>query len=354
MKVGIITIIDNDNYGNRLQNYAVQKVMKEYSDNVITIKNFCTTNARDRFFLRKLAAMCKKNTYSKEKKRRESFREFNENILFTKRYCDAYTDFNKYDCIIVGSDQVWNPNLGGLKEVDLVSLWDKPTKIALSASFGIDEINEKNKESLEKSLSKFNGISVREDSGKKIIEDVIDRKVQVLVDPTMLLSAKEWDNISKRPKQLDEIPNEKYVLNYFLGDLSKERMNEIKRVAEENQCHIINILDKNDPFYTCGPAEFLYLEKNAFLICTDSFHSSVFAILYNRPFIVFDREQEGVKSMNSRIDTLIRKLNLKNRKYNGENITKENIEHDYEEGFKRLKIERKKVNDFINHSLHKN
>ena len=92
-------------------------------------------------------------------------------------------------------------------------------------------------------------------------------------------------------------------------------MNEIRRVAKENNCEVINILDKDSVFYECGPSEFLYLEKHAFLICTDSFHSSVFAILYNRPFIVFDREEENVGNMNSRLETLISKLELKNRKY---------------------------------------
>ena len=91
------------------------------------------------------------------------------------------------------------------------------------------------------------------------------------------------------------------------GELSKERKDEIERIAKENDCEIINILDKNSPFYVCGPSEFLYLEKHAFLICTDSFHSSVFAILYNRPFVIFDREDKE-ENMGSRLDTLINKF----------------------------------------------
>ena len=71
------------------------------------------------------------------------------------------------------------------------------------------------------------------------------------------------------PKQLK---NDKYILNYFLGELSEQRKNEIERIAKENDCEIINILDKNGPYYETGPSEFLYLEQNAFLICTDSFH----------------------------------------------------------------------------------
>ena len=112
---------------------------------------------------------------------------------------------------------------------------------------------------------------------------------------------------------LQKTKKPKYILNYFLGNLSPKRRKEIERVAKENNCEIINILDKNDPLYVSGPSEFLYLEKNAFLICTDSFHSSVFAILYNRPFVVFDREEKGIENMGSRIDTLINKFKMNNR-----------------------------------------
>ena len=109
-------------------------------------------------------------------------------------------------------------------------------------------------------------------------------------------------------------------------------------------------MDINSSFYSCGPSEFLYLEKHAFLICTDSFHSCVFAILYNRPFIVFEREEENVANMNSRIETLINKFKLKNRNFTGK-ITKNNLEHDYTEAFKILDIERKKSEKFIKRAL---
>ena len=162
----------------------------------------------------------------------------------------------------------------------------------------------------------------------------------------MLLSAKEWDEVSKKPEQLK---TDRYILNYFLGELSEERKKEIQRIADENNCEVINILDKNSPFYETGPSEFLYLEKNAFLICTDSFHSSVFAILYNKPFIVFDREENIVK-MNSRLETLLSKFKLENRWYKG-HITDELLKVDYTEAYKILENERKKSEDFLKRAL---
>ena len=162
----------------------------------------------------------------------------------------------------------------------------------------------------------------------------------------MLLTSEDWDKVSKKPKMLK---SNKYILNYFLGNLSEKRKEEINRVAKDNNCEVINILDKNSPYYSCGPSEFLYLEKNAFLICTDSFHSSVFAIIYNRPFIVFDREDDTV-SMNSRLDTLLSKFHLESRKYSGK-INKKDLKCNYTNTYKILEQERKKSIEWLKKAL---
>ena len=163
----------------------------------------------------------------------------------------------------------------------------------------------------------------------------------------MLISAEEWDKVSKKPKQLK---TNKYILNYFLGNISKEADIEIHRIAKENNCDIINILDKNSPFYLTGPSEFLYLEKNAFMVCTDSFHSSVFSIIYNVPFVVFEREQKGVPVMNSRIETLLNKFKLNDRKFTGK-ITNDKLKANYEDREKILEKEKKKSIDFLKRAL---
>ena len=170
----------------------------------------------------------------------------------------------------------------------------------------------------------------------------------------MLLNTSEWDRVSKKPPQINSlnIKEKKYILNYFLGNLSIEIKNEIEQIAKENDCKIINILDKNDPFYACGPSEFIWLEKNAFLICTDSFHSSVFAILYKKPFIIFNRDdgQIGKNSMNSRLETLLSKFKLDDGYYNGK-ITKNLLKCDYSHIDKLLKEERIKAEKFLKDAL---
>ena len=342
-KIGLITIIDSYNYGNRLQNYAAQEVLKKLDITVSTIYNTIELFVL-KCWIKKIAKFILVKRY-------RHFLNFSKNIKMSRKmispnYIPKSLNEN-YDYFIVGSDQVWNPNFGRLSDVDLLSFVEPSKRISFSASFGISELPKQYHEKAKKELSKFKAISVREDAGKKIIEDVVGRNdVEVLVDPTMLLNADEWDKVSKKPKMLK---NNKFILNYFLGELSEQRKNEINRVAKENDCEVINILDKNSPFYACGPSEFLYLEKHAFLICTDSFHSSVFAILYNRPFIVFDRE-DNIVSMNSRLETLLSKFKLENRKYCGK-ITKNDLSCDYQESYKILDKERDKAINWLKKAL---
>lgn len=357
MKIGIITINDNDNYGNRLQNYATQEILKKIDNNneVITIKNDNNMNYKSsnrvKYNIKKIKYYLKNILTSiKKDGRKRAFLEFDKKITFSKEIFSPYNNSildKKYDCFFVGSDQVWNPN-GRMTDIDLLKFASDSKKNSFAASIAVNDINDPTKkEEFQKSLSKFNHVSVREDRGKEIIEEVTGRKdIEVIVDPTMLLLENDWDKMSKKPKQLNST---KYILNYFLGELSQERKEEIERIAKENECDIINILDKKSPFYQTGPSEFLYLEKNAFLICTDSFHSSVFALLYNRPFVVFDREDSNIK-MNSRIETLINKFNLKNRKFERK-ITEENLNHNYAEAYEILEKEREKANNFLKKAL---
>lgn len=353
-KVGILTINDYSNYGNRLQNYAVQEVIMNYKYKVETIQNKKGHYNKNYKVLLKnsIKNFIKKYSFKFEHIRDVKFLKFNKNINMSSIKIDSkHIDESlskKFDYFITGSDQVWNPKFDRLSDIDLLEFADDNQKISFSASFGINELPNEYKEKTEKALKSFKAISVREDVGKKIVEELTGRNdIEVLIDPTMLLSAEEWDKVSKKPKKLKL---KKYILNYFLGELPKEWKREINRIAEENNCKIINILDKNDPFYATGPSEFLYLEKNAFLICTDSFHSSVFSIIYDTPFIVFDRKQKDVESMNSRIDTLLSKFNLTNRRFDGK-IDSELLSCDYTEAKKILKKEQKKSIEFLENAF---
>ncbi|MCI8485618.1 MAG: polysaccharide pyruvyl transferase family protein [Clostridia bacterium] len=350
-KVGILTINDNNNYGNRLQNYAISIVLTNLQCKPITIKNCPLINKKDKLYVLRLLKFYIERIRNKRNNnmRLSYFEDFNRNIKFTKRNITPYSNISyKYDYVIVGSDQVWNPNFNRFRDVDLLTFANDNQKVAFSASFGVNQLPEHLKDYAKNNLKTFKEISVREDAGKKIVEELTGRlDVEVLVDPTMLLSAEEWNKVSKRPQQLKK---EKYILNYFLGEIKEEWKLQIDRIAKENNCQIINILDKQSLFYKTGPSEFLYLEKNAFMVCTDSFHSSVFSIIYNTPFIVFDRHQKGVVSMNSRIDTLLSKFKLESRRFKGE-ITTDLLQCDYTEAKKILEKEKEKSINFLKRAL---
>ena len=170
-KVGIVTIIDDNNYGNRLQNYAVQEFLKKNYIQPVTIKNNPTLNTKDKYIFRLIKylkeTLLKKESYSTRKTR---FGEFNKNIQYTDKIVTPFSKvYKKYDYFMVGSDQVWNPNFCRLRDIDLLSFAKNSQKVAFSASFGINELPEQFKEKTSKSLKDFKAISVREDAGKKIV-----------------------------------------------------------------------------------------------------------------------------------------------------------------------------------------
>ena len=123
-------------------------------------------------------------------------------------------------------------------------------------------------------------------------------------------------------------------------------MEELKKMGYE----IYNFLEKSQPYiYTAGPSEFIYLISHAQLILTDSFHACVFSFIFNKPFVVYDRKGTQC-SMNSRIETLLKKFDLE-RKYANSNLENDIWEHNYEKGYEQLELERTKVLDFLRKAL---
>ena len=356
--------IEGYNFGNRLQNYALQEFLKKNDLEVDTLINACSKydtkiKMGNQVFMI-LYKLYIKSKIVKSISRCNKFLKFNKKHI---RYSKYTVNNNKrswgqklidnYDYFICGSDQIWNPSFLSNGAAHFLYYVPKEKKLTYAPSFGVDEVQDSRKGEYKKYLEDFCDISVREEKGREIVEDLLGyNDAKVLVDPTMLLTAEEWDRIAIRPKEFDRLDGRKYILNYFLGTLSDTRKKEILRIASENNCLIIDLLDKNDPFYSSGPSEFLYLEKNAFLICTDSFHSSVFAFLYNRPFVVFNREGK-MSNMNSRIQTLISKFGLEDRAYIGDRITQKNLSHDYSKAFDILEMERKKAKEYLVNLLHK-
>ena len=283
--------------------------------------------------------------------RNQNFSEFNRYIKFSKFsivngiFSDNINE--KYDFFITGSDQVWNLYDSGRSEVDFLTFASSEKKISFSASMGVEKLPDNVIDQYKSFLKDFKSISVREESAKEIIQTLTKRKdIEVLVDPTMLLTVKDWEKVSQKPN-ITYPP--RYILTYFLGGMNK-REEIIKRIAKKHSCEIIDIYNKNSNFYACGPQHFLYLEKNAYIICTDSFHSAVFAFLFNKPFIVFDRENTKM-NMNSRIESFLSKFGLQQNRFGSKKYLDEYLHWDYSEGYQILEKEREKAKQFIDNAL---
>ncbi len=261
-----------------------------------------------------------------------------------------FSDSSSIDYYICGSDQIWNPNFAGQPSY-FATFAAKEKRISYAASFGISTLPERIAKRYKKHLNDMQYISVRENAGAQIVKDLIGREVPVLIDPTLMLNKNDWKQVLKNPKfKIDG----KYILTYFLGNVSEETNAYIKRIAKENDLQIISLhkLEENDFWYHTGPSEFVWLIENASLVCTDSFHASVFSILMDSPFIVFRRDYKN-NDMNSRFESLLGMLNLTDRFFEqlkqGDEFKKE-----YAHIPEILNLEREKTINFLTDALNLN
>ncbi len=358
MNVGIVSIVDYENMGNRLQNYALQVTLLKYVDDVYTIRNkqARSNGIKDRMRNSALADKVWLNNLLKREKRAQLLSFSNKHIksnpkcYWYNRECTELEGKDQFDVYCAGSDQVWNPDGDRTGMFNFLGFADREQTFSYAASFGVDEIPEEHKAAVRKGLQHIKYISVREDAGKRIVEELTGRTdVEVLVDPTMLLTTQEWDKILRAPKA--KVP-EKYILTYFLGPVSPERRKAIQDKATKMGCTLIEVMDKNSPFYAIGPDQFVYLIKHAQLVCTDSFHGSVFSFLYQRRLAVFDRDGSG-SNMGSRIDTFASKFHLESCRVKGNALPEEIPQPDYSQGYQALVLEREKSKRFLDKVFHK-
>lgn len=354
----ILTIYDNQsNYGNRLQNYAVQEVLKSLGVDALTISfegHSVTTAERMKALLQKLSGyrLPGDQTYWKAVfPRRIVFDKFNQ-CYIPSRYVKSIAEIGEADYFVTGSDQVWNANWFGCnslrKDAFLLSFAKPEQKVCFSPSFGVEELPEKWTEWFRTQLSTFPQISVREEAGARIVRELTGKEAEVLIDPTMMLDASDWLKIAKAPKKVD--CDRPYILTYFLGGRSERVERDLKRYAEEHGFAVYHLTGQTQPeLYAVGPSEFIFLVSHAKLVLTDSFHACVFSFLFQKPFLVYAREGKET-NMLSRLDTLLKKFHLE-RKYADSGLPNELLEADYGEGYQQLKTEREKTLAFLEKSM---
>jgi len=266
------------------------------------------------------------------------FRKFSKEFL-SERFCESTGVVlekmgNEYDYLIVGSDQVWNPYN--------IKYAENQKRISYAASFGIENLPGEFLSMIKPWLSEMKALSVRETSGSEIIKKLTGKNAEVSLDPTLLLSKEKWLSIAKKGPQV----NRKYILVYFLGEQTKELKKTIEEIANRFSLDIIDLANlPNNEFYLTGPREFIDYISSAEL-----FHGTAFSIILETPFYVLERI--GTESMYSRIDTLLKKLNLKQRELNlADRPSKKIFEIDFPNVLEKLKKEQNESFDYLAVSL---
>jgi len=247
-----------------------------------------------------------------------------------KRHCPE-----RYDRLITCSDQLWSPSALGSGFYNLMFADEDMPKVSWASSFGVSRIPWYQIGRTRTYLNRIQNISMRENRGAQIVEELTGKKVPVLMDPVFVFDRAAWDKIipPENPEWGD------YVFCYFLGD-NQEHRARVKHFASEKGLKIVTLrhldryIDKDEGFgdiapYDVSPARFLNILRNARYVCTDSFHGTAFSVIFEKPFAVFDRYSDrSSNSKNSRIDSLCENLGLENQRCRGNEMPGEILEQD--------------------------
>lgn len=342
MKIGVLSpYYKSKNYGGLLQAYALIKVLEQFGydaeqisfmheTNVLLRKN--KINALKKILQDTLGPLYEwlkyikhLRTFINEKKaskgihqREVALDRFGQSIPHTRPY--TYAELMEapplYDLYIVGSDQVWNPRwLSKVLLLDFVP--DNVPKFSYAASIASPHLTDNECMAIKNSLCHYLAVSVREEGSIEQLKLLYTGSIEWVLDPTLLLSIDDWDVICE-PRQ--ERPD--YIFCYFLGDSSV-----VRRVAHEyavkfglqivtlpHLCHYKTCDEAfgDEQLYFVSPEKWISLIKGARCVLTDSFHASVFSIIYHRQFFVFERPtKEG--SMKERLYSLTRLFDMSDR-----------------------------------------
>ena len=307
MKIGTITFHWVTNYGAVLQAYALQKFLLNsgFETEIINYVPYAVKYRRilsdvKRFDINNLIKEYKINVFRKK------------NMKFSrKKYYknDQLKETNQvYDFFICGSDQVWNEwfILHSESSINLSYFLnfanDNKKRISYATSFGTDKLSEKVIMMVEPELKKFHSINVRENTGKKIIND-IGFDADVVVDPTLLLERQYYEKLIDQNDNYRKFDLFSYILHH-----GQEKAKNINDYIYKNYFSSEKLIKYDGEPISIN--EWVYNSKNSRLVVTNSFHGAIFAIIFHTPFIMIP--VEGSK-MNDRIITLLSTLGLEKR-----------------------------------------
>lgn len=348
MKVGIITFHRAINYGAVLQAYALKKKIDELG-NVTKVINYINLKEKEAGKVIKTNSL---KSFVGSLLKLKFFRQKNKKfIMFRNKYLNLTPEIKnkdmlkkmdrEFDVFFTGSDQVWNYNITDGDMAYLLDFASNNKKNSYAASFGVTDIDEKYKKIYKRLLEDFSNISVREEIGKTIVNKLCNKNAYTVLDPTLLLDSIEWKKIAKSSKE------NKYILIYLLT--YSERIYKLaERLSNDFGLKIIVIAvdiktfkfsRKYKYYLSAGPEEFLGLFMNAEYIITNSFHGTVFSLIFNKKLIV---DYLNDKGKNIRLENILQLFKLEDRVLREDNYLSLCKDIDYEMVNKALSIEREK------------
>ena len=329
--IGIFTY-KHSNYGAVLQCYALQQYLRNHSDNQVQVVDFTTDThyRQDRYFKKRSNNPIKQLAYVlltlfrfpallKRRQRTKTFKD--DNIRWTSLYSSEsqlLSNPPKFDVYCTGSDQVFNLS-GEYKDVYYLHFNTfGGRKVAYAPSFGSSVFDAETKEEVSLYVKDFQALSCRENDGAEFLSKVTGTDVPVVLDPTLLLTKEDWLAVAHKPSS-----PESYILVYDLNG-GKNLITIAKKVKERYKLPIVCITDKIEAFYHidrqiygAGPAEFVGWFANAEFVITDSFHGTVFSIIFSKPFISYI----AIPRASSRIISLLNNLGLAEHIVTKDNLT---------------------------------
>lgn len=381
--LGICIVCSNNNYGSMLQSFATLRLLGERDIKFEVIRYIKCKNAN--FVIKSIPRLFNRIVWSDKKmliqkklnlslrkdfKKHELIREKVFENFRNHEFKKYYTYFHgysalkagslKYDGVLVGSDQLWSPSGLPTNFYNLQFVEHDTPKISYASSFGVKDIPNYQIRRTQNYLKRIEYISTRENNGKRIIKELINRDVPVVLDPTLMLTSDQWDNYVVDGFKCKE----PYIFAYFLGTNLEHRL-QVTKLSNDLNIKIVTLrhldqyVKEDEEFgdyapYNIDPLNFISLIKNALYVCTDSFHGSVFSILYHKKFVTMNRYSKSAKdSKNSRIDSLLSNLGLEDRRYSDNHRLIDIIKREinYIDVEKRLTLMRDSSNMYLNNAL---
>ena len=366
-KIGVVTWYEGPNYGTVLQALAMQLYLKSlgYDPYLVNYKVPYIPNKTNKRNLKDIISKIIIRLYKKlhsniiQRKQQDLKNIILNNCNMTelvKNDNDYIKICNCFDTLIFGSDQIWNPNwfhpyyYGYYKDIHC-------NLISYASSFGVNEIPKDKKNKIIDAIRRFNYISVREKKGFSIINKIVKKECSIVGDPTLLIEKEDWNKLCISNK----VPNCDYILCYMLND-NFNHWKAIKRFAKKKKLpfYIItyggySYLQSKNIITDANIGDFLDLIKNAKYIITDSFHGSIFSLIFEKQFILFERHNpHNSVSQNSRLYNLMDVVGLENRivKYNKNKIDEIN-RIDYSKVNARINILKNKSKKYLVNAIEK-